>query len=255
MTTLTEAAAACCACLRVHWTETRHPGGETSGRWLCTQCGAEFSPPAGLRADMEKNTDELREFRALGGGDPRFALANVRASVENWENAPNMDVYRQAIFGAERLKDVLRRNGFRECDIAACNCGSWHAGPNLRAEKAEEVQATQEERARELIAEAEAESVSLRADLDTAAAVTSQLQAELEAERHLGEVSQAEYSQAVTHAAARIKELQEQLDAAMRTLEAGGRVTYACGPEQMVVLKADYERLIASLPAGPRLVR
>ena len=94
-----------------------------------------------------------------------------------------------------------------------------------------------------------------RADLATAAAVTAQLQAELEAERHLGEVSQAEYSQAVTHAAARIKELQEQLDAAMRTLEAGGRVTYACGPEQMVVLKADYERLIASLPAGPRLVR
>lgn len=25
-----------------------------------------------------------------------------------------------------RLTDVLRRNGFRECDIPACNCGSWH---------------------------------------------------------------------------------------------------------------------------------
>lgn len=35
------------------------------------------------------------------------------------------------------LESVLTRNGFRRCDIAACNCGSWHPGPNLRAEKAE----------------------------------------------------------------------------------------------------------------------
>jgi len=28
---------------------------------------------------------------------------------------------------AEALYDVLRRNGFVRCDIAACNCGSWHA--------------------------------------------------------------------------------------------------------------------------------
>ena len=26
----------------------------------------------------------------------------------------------------EQLTDVLRRNGFRECDIPVCNCGSWH---------------------------------------------------------------------------------------------------------------------------------
>ena len=25
------------------------------------------------------------------------------------------------------LEDVLSRNGFVRCDIAACNCGSWHA--------------------------------------------------------------------------------------------------------------------------------
>jgi hypothetical protein len=28
---------------------------------------------------------------------------------------------------ADELRDVLRRNGFVRCDIAACNCGSWHA--------------------------------------------------------------------------------------------------------------------------------
>lgn len=25
------------------------------------------------------------------------------------------------------LQDVLIRNGFVRCDLAACNCGSWHA--------------------------------------------------------------------------------------------------------------------------------
>ena len=25
------------------------------------------------------------------------------------------------------FQDVLLRNGFVRCDIAACNCGSWHA--------------------------------------------------------------------------------------------------------------------------------
>lgn len=28
---------------------------------------------------------------------------------------------------ADALRDILRRNGFVECDIPACNCGSWHA--------------------------------------------------------------------------------------------------------------------------------
>jgi hypothetical protein len=28
---------------------------------------------------------------------------------------------------ADELRDVLRRNGFVRCDIAACNCGGWHA--------------------------------------------------------------------------------------------------------------------------------
>ena len=28
----------------------------------------------------------------------------------------------------EALEDFLRREGYRRCDIAACNCGSWHGG-------------------------------------------------------------------------------------------------------------------------------
>ena len=30
------------------------------------------------------------------------------------------------------LRDVLYRNGFVECDIQACNCGSWHARYGLK---------------------------------------------------------------------------------------------------------------------------
>lgn len=32
------------------------------------------------------------------------------------------------VYTAKELKDFLIRNGYRECDIAACNCGSWHGG-------------------------------------------------------------------------------------------------------------------------------
>lgn len=69
--------------------------------------GAWFLDKNALRLQMAERdalSAELAEFRALGGGDARFALANVRASVENWENAPNMDVYRQAVFENPRLR-------------------------------------------------------------------------------------------------------------------------------------------------------
>ena len=39
---------------------------------------------------------------------------------------------------ADELRDVLQRNGFVRCDIAACNCGSWHARYGYR-QRLEEV--------------------------------------------------------------------------------------------------------------------
>lgn len=39
---------------------------------------------------------------------------------------------------ADELCDVLQRNGFVRCDIAACNCGSWHARYGYR-QRLEEV--------------------------------------------------------------------------------------------------------------------
>ena len=29
---------------------------------------------------------------------------------------------------AETAEDFIRRQGYKRCDIAACNCGSWHGG-------------------------------------------------------------------------------------------------------------------------------
>ena len=42
---------------------------------------------------------------------------------------------------AARLTDVLRRGGFVECDIPACNCGGWHHRYGLPERWAEITQA------------------------------------------------------------------------------------------------------------------
>lgn len=36
------------------------------------------------------------------------------------------DERRELMTERKELTDVLLRNGFRRCDIPACNCGSWH---------------------------------------------------------------------------------------------------------------------------------
>ncbi len=78
---------------------------------------------------------------------------------------------------------------------------------------------------------ADAESIAgLRADLSTAAAVMAELQLEKEAAER-----------ALTGANVEASLLRSQL--------ASARV----GPDQVVLLQADYERLIASLPVRPRL--
>ena len=45
---------------------------------------------------------------------------------------------------AESLTDVLRRNGFVQCDSQACNCGSWHARYGLRQRHDEIIEALAE---------------------------------------------------------------------------------------------------------------
>jgi hypothetical protein len=56
-----------------------------------------------LIAELDKLCDALRAALA----EPDEVAAAVKAERKIWI-------------------DFLHRNGFRRCDIAACNCGSWH---------------------------------------------------------------------------------------------------------------------------------
>lgn len=77
--------------------------------------------------DWARVTINVNANKLIGPKVKRYLLAvapaNARALVE-----------RTASLRAEneRLRDVLHLNGFVRCDIAACNCGSWHARFGLR---------------------------------------------------------------------------------------------------------------------------
>lgn len=78
MSTLTEAAAACCACIRVRWLETRHPTGEVSGRWVCSTCEREFVPQdlsaiRSVAAELQCEPTREAVLAAIASGDKRIA--------------------------------------------------------------------------------------------------------------------------------------------------------------------------------------
>lgn len=96
--------------------------------------------PAGPWGSSSRSTIEVRESedwaratinvnasKLIGPKVKRYLLAmapdNVRALVESTASLRAEN---------ERLRDVLHLNGFVRCDIAACNCGSWHARFGLR---------------------------------------------------------------------------------------------------------------------------
>ena len=43
-----------------------------------------------------------------------------------FDEQPDGDPHGECAAEIHRLRDVLIRAGFVECDIPACNCGSWH---------------------------------------------------------------------------------------------------------------------------------
>ena len=75
---------------------------------------------------IEQQARELAELRAQCSreykrGRGAQALAAKVADGSFKDRAERAEADRDA------LTDVLRRAGFVQCDIAACNCGSWHA--------------------------------------------------------------------------------------------------------------------------------
>lgn len=77
--------------------------------------------------DWGRVTINVNANKLIGPKVKRYLLAmapdNVRALVESTASLRAEN---------ERLRDVLHLNGFVRCDIAACNCGSWHARFGLR---------------------------------------------------------------------------------------------------------------------------
>ena len=53
-----------------------------------------------------------------------LVVANTLEALRGFEDYNGK--HQIACVEIERLNDVLRRHGFRPCDIPACNCGSWH---------------------------------------------------------------------------------------------------------------------------------
>lgn len=61
----------------------------------------------------EHAADEIERLRA--------ELADAIKAIDRLH-----DERRELMTECKELTDVLLRNGFRRCDIPACNCGSWH---------------------------------------------------------------------------------------------------------------------------------
>jgi hypothetical protein len=62
---------------------------------------------------------------------PPLPPPRYEANGRPWFDDEQLLAYGRAVAEAKdaevaALTDVLMRSGFRRCDIAACNCGSWH---------------------------------------------------------------------------------------------------------------------------------
>lgn len=83
--------------------------------------GAQLSNCAFNLAQSDKLDDRVR--KSLGECQKRWNAAFGERTSLRLALQANVDLAAES----ERLQDVLLRNGFVQCDIAACNCGSWHA--------------------------------------------------------------------------------------------------------------------------------
>lgn len=104
MSTLTEAAAACCACIRVRWVTTPDPDGTVSERWVCSACEREFEPRAvAYSRGVEEGTRAMKSA----------VLYTVGGTVEGHPTS--------AINYLQRLRQLVR------IEKAARQISDWHA--------------------------------------------------------------------------------------------------------------------------------
>ena len=68
-------------------------------------------------------------FTFFEGYEHDTILAKAASEIERLESelaAASFGGHPFRRYTAVELVDILHRSGFVECDIAACNCGSWH---------------------------------------------------------------------------------------------------------------------------------
>lgn len=97
-----------------------------------------LSPIHGYAADIAALLDRLDDFEKNGAQAVRWAPSSAHWSNElrrlfgpsARDGIESLEAkFRDAtsrLDKADEMRDVLLRNGFVECDISACNCGSWH---------------------------------------------------------------------------------------------------------------------------------
>ena len=92
----------------------------------CQVCGEPM--PAG---------EEMFKYHGYSGPCPKLLLPRKQTEIERLTQELALKDA-DKIEELDRLESVLIRNGFVRCDIAACNCGSWHARFGLK-ERFEEI--------------------------------------------------------------------------------------------------------------------
>lgn len=80
--------------------------------------------------DGRETLQERLQARIDKHRDPRGNIC--LGTYNHWDSAldleaiGSLDAAQAEIARLKEAEDVLERNGFRRCDIAACNCNSWH---------------------------------------------------------------------------------------------------------------------------------
>lgn len=117
MSTLTEAAAACCACIRVRWVTTRHETGEVSGRWVCSSCERAFVPASVARAEFEQLRDTGAAALDAAGEvyeDMKRRLTEVTAQLDRIYALPGVSAQGDRSDVAECVEALIEH---QECRI------------------------------------------------------------------------------------------------------------------------------------------
>lgn len=89
-----------------------------------------------IRERWQRTTKAAQVSRAHAYEDIPFLLGELnaidamlarRSALDDFTE--RVDKISHAITRAKQAEEFIAREGYRRCDVAACNCGSWHSTP------------------------------------------------------------------------------------------------------------------------------